>query len=777
MSDPTAPRPKTLSVRQAALSSVPVAYDVQQGPALMARVKTLKNVDTSKTFFSRLRMARAPTFEVDWTALSPKAQNDFRGSHIMHLPHGPGQPPRVRSGLGVELVRGVRDSWRDSCRLTLSEIDEKLENSIRIMDAPAVLCTGRLMKHFPRKGDVQLYAPTQARCTAIMGMLGMDASRVPAIHKHALPLSGDDGITISSNSSNGLPTLGNSNDPDDMERCLAYAKSLAMDIDAAYAVGGGEGVRALWRDLVEKKPTLSTDLLRCKSEVTTIEKYTDMTMRAYVCRPRALNMVEATVVQALKKATRHINEDFESHLAMGITFAHGGAATYVAHLDEQLARDNQAWAVQGDDSHVVTRNGDAIDMFALDVSSMDLNIRREQLAPATWAFSAELAKFNPARGAFKREAHLYRRIVLPKTLNRYLQDGNPSGATGVSEINSILMGDLVDEVLLVLRQKGRWTEPELAAIISTAGERRGWRVKLEQYRHSATANTVQEMLEEEPFLFLGYYLHARSFYSRKVCAFLDPSRWLCSVMYPPSNVRARNEMQVLESVRLAGIVMNLGVPPVEWAPLANSARAYTMQALVAVRNDDKLQAFIEDAMRWNENPFMGIDMPSTLVGVYDALVQDPSVLWLNPLPPPMLPPASDDDWAAPDEEEALYESREPRAGPAYTGPARKVTKREVTAKPVTEQNDGRPASRTVPKEPKEKAFRQHEFTGETGALLVALQESDDEDVNISAAENSDEEGPGWDEHHFSEEATQDEWEAQSSQVSRSLAERLAALRR
>lgn len=703
MSDPCRPPSHFLTARQTALARAPDAFVIKSGD-FVAGLRKYKNVDGVKEALAPLNVGRAHSVELDRELLASEPMRSLGAEKLARTTPGPGQP-RTRSAQGKEFAARAYDLLpRSSQVVTLDEMGEVLSRAIRVLNPGTVMAIGRIMKYYPKKGRPTYNVTSQAKAKHMMKVLGMNLEGVPPVVIAPFPLvhDGQHGVKVSSHSSNGLPTLGNSDDPDDLERCRGLAVAMEKELMSAYAAGGKEGVRAWVRHGQETKPHMWTLMGRCKGEVTTTEKYDTFSMRYYTAWPRWLNLLNQRVTQPFEQLCGSVFTDPMCHNAQGISLAHGGGSRLVHALEAQLEATGFAYVVCGDDTWIVIWDGTRLHMFALDGSSYDLTLVSEVMAPYQDELHHVLARFSPAHAALWWATTTYRKVVMMGAVAKTTKDTNPSGGTLVSKLNSLCMGDGVEELrtnLMGLALTAPLSEEVVREEVLKMAKRRGWTLKLEQYTSHAT-NLLSEALLEQPFLFLGYWFHRRGVATNAIQTCLDPRRWMASAPAPPGLQVKGEEFQVLEAMRLGGIAINLGVPPVELHPAFEAARAYAVELLGQLRSDGRFSGWLDkDLGRWDESPTVGVAPPATITGVYSALLQPAYTLWTQP-PPPPLPPTDSEE---PDElpkgwgEEMAEDEADTLAHMGWVAPtpereprARRSAKVSVSDRPATAANEGRP---------------------------------------------------------------------------------------
>lgn len=601
---------------------------------------------------------------------------------------------RVRSSYGAALRNvalgrlpeahpfAARGAVEAKCRTTVF-VDGGVETTL-----------GRIRVAYPAKGVRPSRPVTKGEAAEALVNSGLLLQSLPAPALRPYPLVAAEGelsVQVNKNSSNGLPVGGKWKDPGAAPLCYQLAKQLRMELEALPPDGVAEWKRTAERE----RPYLVALLGAAKGDYYSLEKVVEARMRYYnvLPRPILLNMQMAT--QVADAVSRNILTA-GNHTFAGVSLYHGGAQELVDALDAQLQETGEAYVHMGDDTWCVRRDGQYIEMFALDCSNFDLTQHDTVTAAVHEALRDQLRLIDRKAAdlwhAYARE----RMVVLTGSLVRMMKHGGPSGMPLQSKVNDMLMDVLVQRTLAAMR--GSAGEALASRAVEEAGRSMGFSVRLEQYGRYR-ADSLLGALEQAPFLFVGYYFHVRE---GRVCACCDVARTLAQVPYPSIKWAASHrELQVVEAMRLGSIAMAMGVPP---APLEEAFAAFRQGAADLVDQvlsrfgdvqDEKL-AFATQLPSWDTT------RPS-LSGLRSALSAERiKHLWLVREAP--LPSVSTlvYDWA--DD----VENEEERQASLAGGTARRPAQLEALARlralrmprlglrTVTPANDGRTASTVRP---------------------------------------------------------------------------------
>jgi len=275
-----------------------------------------------------------------------------------------------------------------------------------------------------------------------------------------------------------------------------------------------------------------------------------------------------------------------------------------------------------------------------------------------------------------------------------------------SKVNDMLMDVLIQRTVGMLASTD-CDGADVAQAVTLCGHQMGFSIKLEQYWRGR-AESLRDALGRQPFLFIGYYFYARAGSVRVCC---DVPRTLAQVPYPSQKwFKEREELSVMEAMRLGSIALNLGVPPAE---LEVSFDAFRREASSLIERALMGGDRESEQLRWvvQESPFaLAVDARPSLSGLLRSLTRDPRVLWLHKEPELLsvseLKPLT---WADEVEEEESGERRAlglaPSVRPASDSSVRalRIPSGRVPTHPATSANDGRPPPTVVwgpPKAPR-----------------------------------------------------------------------------
>lgn len=554
---------------------------------------------------------------------------------------------------------------------------------------------GRVQLAYPKVGERPTHPPTRAEAQRALHGSGISLARLSDDALAPYPLYptevGGKSVSVNPKSSNGLPVLGKFETPGAADRVLGLAAGFRKELTRAAATTTGV---AAWKERMEAtNPQMVACLGKAKSDYYKVGKLTAGMLRFYNVLPRqiALNMQVAT--QPLEALALPFGAG--SNSGHGVTLHHGGAAELVAELDRRLALEGRAFVHVGDDSWVLVKVREKICMFALDCSNFDLTQHSAVTSEVHAAIHRQLARIDaPAADLWLAYARS-RLVVVAGSVVRKWPHAGPSGMPLQSKVNDMLMDVLIERAL---ERNVDWTDAgAVDECLMGVGRGMGFAVRVEQHS-AATATSVIGALEQNPFLFVGYYFFVRE---GGVRVFADWARQLAQLPYPGLKwMKSDKELKIIEAMRLGCFVQSLGTPPPALDAAMSAMRQFAIGLLETVLDHFGDQS--DERLRWavGESPLGPATSPS-LSGLRNVLLLGDRRLWLEkPLARPAEVRAAWADIVEQEEEEQVA-ARE--RVPTARGPALRpivVPPRPPTTHPATARNDGRPPPTAVWAPPK-----------------------------------------------------------------------------
>lgn len=541
MSNP-AIAPKESTSRQLELSRAPDAF---LDPGYAAASRAYKRLDRLSAALGALDVQPRNTFYVP-RDLTVDAGILSRRGPTMAVASAGLPVPRVRTSHGKAVVGAAWDNWHDGALGTQCQLGAALQDKVYVTGGAE--CTiGRLVAAYPRLNNPPPPRPIVGReAREAMVRCGLYGGALPSAALRPYPLlSGD--ITVNPKASNGYPVLGKWETDGAADLCMRLAVGIRGELEQ-------QGARAWKRWAEDTKPHLVTLQGKCKADYYGRSKVVEARLRFYNVFPRQVVLNLQVATQPFDANARSLL--VEGHSFSGVTLVRGGAGELVGALDEQLERSGWAYVHMGDDSWIVRADGVSVTMFALDCSNFDLTQHSRTTQAVHEAFREELRRYDGVAADLWYEYARERQVVVSGSACVRMAHAGPSGMPLQSKVNDVLMDVMINRLIEALGDRP-FDEHELQAVLEDVSLGLGFSVRLEQYWRGV-ASSLYEALEEQPFLFVGYYFGVRG---GQVVPMADLVRSLAQMPYPTSGwVTAKQELRVVEAIRLGSIVLNWGLP-------------------------------------------------------------------------------------------------------------------------------------------------------------------------------------------------------------------------
>lgn len=666
---------------------MPSAY-FEATPAFNLLVATGRSIDVQQRQLEGLDMEIRKTIVIPKDKTCEAAALTRKGPFFAQAKSG--KPVfRVRSGPAYRVLSEVYQALPEVGGFESRKIVGAKANQTFFVDAGAEFTIGRLCADYPRKGMVIQHPITAREATLAVVACGQDLTHLPLHAMRPYPLIAAPGlrtVSVNPNSDNGFPVLAKYSSPGAPEMVMGLALTIRKELQKAIAGDSVGGVKE-WKEAAEEeRPWLVSLRGKCKADCYSTKKIQEGKLRYYNAMPRQIMLNIQVASQVYEGLSQTILT--EGNSGIGLSLVRGGAQDLVTVLDARLALRGRAYVHVGDDSWVTLKVGRNVVRFALDCTSFDLTQHGDATKEVHRAVWRQLRRIDAIAADLWYEYARGRQVVLMGTLVRYLRHAGPSGMPLQSKINDALM-----EVLIVraLETGCDWTNAEAVdSVLQDVGRGLGFKVRVEQ--HSCLiAETVKEALEQESFLFIGYYFHVRDGEVR-VCA--DLPRSLAQLPYPNLKwMKTDKEMIVSEAMRVGSILMSLGMPTRASEAAVERWRAEAIRQLkVAIETYGDVTS---NSLRWALGEVaVGPALELNLTGLIKALERDPRLLWMTK--EEELPSTSElvslawADMVESEEESAALTHR------FFVPPASMVVKAVSAPKgvqathPVTDGNDGRP---------------------------------------------------------------------------------------
>jgi len=638
---------------------------------------------------------------------------------------------RVRSGEAYSILSPIYAALPAETFAGQGLVKERIENRFYV-DGGAEHALGRVRKAYPKQGAVVPNPVTEAEARYALDNTGIRIDHLP---RHALapyPLAAREdapqAVSVNEKSENGFPVLGKWSDALARTKVLGLAVSVRQGITSAVR-RGPRGVKEWKEDLEASQPWLVALKGKAKADYYPREKVEDGFLRFYNVMPRQIMLNMQVATQPLEALSRTILEG--SATGIGLSLVRGNAGRLVEELERRVKERGNAYVHVGDDSWVIHEERGVYYMYALDGSNFDLTQHSDTTRAVHEAVRGQLMVIDAAAADLWYEYARERLVVVSGTLVRRWRHAGPSGMPLQSKVNDMLMDVLINRALAkwpsTEHEEGPWGD-----CLRKIGADMGFDLKVEQFV-KVTARTLQEALEQVPFLFIGSYFHVLG---GQVTVCTDVPRTLSQMPYPGLKwMKTEKELVVMEAMRMGSMLLSAGVPTHAFAPAFAAWRQGAIKLLTKVL---ETHGDVEDErLRWAvaESPFgPEVGLKPSLRGLLRAVERDERVLWMEPekeLPSEsVLMPIS---WAAEAEEE---EAREVASKERYVPPTAHILPKAIpirripaTTHPVTRANDGRPPPTAVWGPNKEPRRRLQDERGRTlkkrfGRVLPEEEESE-----------------------------------------------------
>lgn len=484
---------------------------------------------------------------------------------------------------------------------------------------------GRLAAYYPKKNrvkrDLVRVSVEEAQESITRCGLRMDARYQPLHFRGDGPM-----VSVNADSENGFPFMGKWSDEMTHAPILEKAAEIEKSLEDAYAKNPQEGVGKWLRAMEASPETLKYVCLRgkCKADPYKKEKLTGKMMRFYNVFPRQILLNLMRVTQVMDSASDHISaKDIRMKSAIGLSLVREGALELVSALEKSVADDGVGYVHVGDDSWVVFEDDGKYCMFSVDCSSFDLTQESSVTEEVHVAIRKELEKIHAPTAklwyAYARERCV---VTVNSQVYRWKHAG-PSGFPLQSKVNDVLMdvylrrviGRITGEVI----RGGSVSRNVVAKAMGDVGKEMGLVARLEDY-YECQADSLKEALAVTPFKFIGFYFYVED---GKVYVVADMERQLSQIQYPSSFWVETEELKHMEAVRLAGVFISLGRPPMPWVKAFEAFRGVVAKQLKELVGNDH-------GIKWlPENAFVGVsgDDVKSIVGLLGAVLRDWEILW------------------------------------------------------------------------------------------------------------------------------------------------------
>jgi hypothetical protein len=300
--------------------------------------------------------------------------------------------------------------------------------------------------------------------------------------------------------------------------------------------------------------------------------YPDQLMRLYFAPSLPVKLILGTTFQPLKATMENICTTSKPPgvvtSGLGMSMAHGGADRLVSRLDAALELHGVADTETGDDTIYCYQTVLGLLRCAFDISSADMCFGGENHERVVGCVTRLAAQYDVG-AAFLFQMLMEERTVL--MTNRDVvkitgYNGNPSGLSAVSEMNTVHMKIFVDEVTRQLNERKAKTmrseekiRGALDEAVAAAAGKYGLVVKTEQCELFRDVRTLRDSLAVRHFTYVGYTLYVEQ---GVVLPYMDPTRFMRRLPFHTGKWEPKKDMFALqEAIRVGSIIAAVGVAP------------------------------------------------------------------------------------------------------------------------------------------------------------------------------------------------------------------------
>lgn len=770
MSNPS--RPPREGVTPLSEDESPDAFIVYRDPDRRKRMKKLlESVPGVQDMLRDLDMDMVPSFRIPPDMTVDPYYQPIGGGRKMALADKGAMQFRTRTAEAkavVDAAYRLLPTGRVQSEFTRDFVKAKMADTFFVYGG-AENALGRLNLAYPKRNNSWGYLDpideSEARAALVNCGLSLERFGVGNVRPYPIiPMNEDDeGVKISTKSTNGYPVLGKWNTPGAKELVLGLAASLGLELDACST---REEVFAWVRKLEEEQPHLIASLGKAKADYYSVAKLEDFRLRFYNALPRQIVLLIQRATQPFESASRSILQ--VGHSGIGITLTHGGGAALVDALEGQLSETKWAYVHVGDDSWLIYRDLRGISMFSLDCSNFDLTQHSMVTEEVHRVLADELAQVHPPSAWLWHALMRSRLVVTALSVVRRWKHAGPSGMPLQSKVNDMLMDVLIQRVIAGTVMLDVHDKEELLKVVVANAENLGFTVRVEDHVFIPGVRNIKDALAQRAFLFIGYYFHTRQ---GEVCVCTDLARTFAQSRYPTLKwMASAKERIVMEAMRLGSNSLNYGIPPVALEPVFEAVRLRCLE--LVTRALAGVSDIVDERLRWavSENTF-GVPTAPSMRGLLNAMQRDPKLMWNARVPSTLFQSEDRPRWAdevdeeqkvlerVKEEDELAVELRVPPAGRVLK-PLRIPPRPQFPlAHPVTEANDGRPppTARWAPDKPPRPAGEgsSRNPNGRLRRVTIAeLDDWDDDSVDASIGEPFSD-GLAFDEQYGNE---QEYWE-------------------
>lgn len=631
----------------------------------------------------------------------PRVVDEVKKAFVTAITPRKGLTLRKRSTAALEMGQVMLKALPEYHQVPAFTADESTRRSAQVVAAGGgtEFTMGRIQMAYPRRNYTPSRPTTRGEALDALRNCGMgmdQTSDYPRPYPIYCAESGGDGPTVSANkkADNGLPVGLKWGDDDAQKMVLRIAQDLRSQMETAYRLDPEDGVTNWVRSTESKAPWLMAFTGKAKEDAYKLSKVEARQLRFYNVVPRQLLLIMQMATQPFEASARNLYSQGNS--AQGITFMHGGADRFIAELSRRVDTHQFAYVHVGDDSFCIVKILEHIVMFSLDASNFDLTQHAATTKEIHRVLRAELERIDPVSAQLWHALMRERLVVTFDAIVLKWKHGGPSGMALQSKVNDMLMEVLLSRLFYPEDlAETRWVDQHAVEIAAhQVGKSMGFSVRLEDH-FVVRAQSLEEALAIQPYLFIGYFLHHREGMGM---ACFDIPRTIARIAYPNLGYdKNKQEFEKAEAIRLGSMTINFGIPPVECDEAFTQARTFAAELVAIVLS--KYGDITDERLAWaiRDNPVASYTA-SSLSGLLAAMQRDPRELWLKEKGISTMAPLLT-NWADVMDEEyeenAGHREVLPQAPGKLPPPLKVRIPPKAPTHPATEKNAGRPPPTAV----------------------------------------------------------------------------------
>lgn len=549
----------------------------------------------------------------------------------------------------LELYQGLHDDVQyDSKHCLFGTTKEgcavKAKGAMFIADAPPAASMGRILKHYPKRGErtsIHFTVPSYYEAQDALERCGLVMPDTALVAKHLFAPAGmpqtdfkDYLVSVNPDADCGLPILGKLRGKQGVNAEARYIlgalnRYMYDELDRAYQRDSITGVDQQMKKWAREQPYLVAAVGKTKPDYYSLEKVMTASLRFYNVVPKQIGMIMSIASQPFEAAARSIFEG--SNSAQGITLSKGGTDRLMAGMRMQLEKHNFAYVHCGDDSFVIYQIGERLYVLSVDMTAFDLTQRGDVMRQVDNVIAEQLCRVDPVSGQMWLSYMREHTVVLNKTATYVAKDGGPSGVQLQSKRNDVIMDIVLNRLKMrftALSEEGKRREfgsreavdVTTAEVCLTLGFKS---CRTEDFVVGDNNETLEQLFSRVAFKFIGYFIHYRFGHFVPMA---DIARQYMQMQFPGVKWIDKKELGGTEAARIGSIAFNFGVPTLACERAVEALVDHAKRGLevaIAKYGDtlDSRLGFVTSASVY------GATTPASLRGLLTVLCQDRMLHW------------------------------------------------------------------------------------------------------------------------------------------------------